>query len=104
MHLRLLMCRQEFLDIKIQAPTVNIGSGMKDGKLKGKDFFNVKKSYVRNAFARPSSVATPANYHSSSVGQPHLEPDRFIRTLDQFCNRAERYQIGDWTGRALGRD
>jgi polyisoprenoid-binding protein YceI len=28
------------LDIKIQADSVNTGSGMKDGKLKGKDFFN----------------------------------------------------------------
>ena len=32
------------LDIKIQADSVNTGSGMKDGKLKGKDFFNVKES------------------------------------------------------------
>src|SRR6266849_2095007 len=31
------------LDIKIQAATVNTGSGLKDGKLKGKDFFNVKQ-------------------------------------------------------------
>jgi polyisoprenoid-binding protein YceI len=30
------------LDIKIQADSVNTGSGMKDGKLKGKDFFDVK--------------------------------------------------------------
>jgi polyisoprenoid-binding protein YceI len=30
------------LDIKIQAASVNTGSGMKDGKLKGKDFFDVK--------------------------------------------------------------
>jgi polyisoprenoid-binding protein YceI len=30
------------LDVKIQAASVNTGSGMKDGKLKGKDFFNVK--------------------------------------------------------------
>ena len=30
------------LDIKIQAASVNTGSGMKDGKLKGKDFFNAK--------------------------------------------------------------
>jgi polyisoprenoid-binding protein YceI len=30
------------LDIKIQAATVNTGSGMKDGKLKSKDFFNAK--------------------------------------------------------------
>jgi polyisoprenoid-binding protein YceI len=28
------------LDIKIQAASVNTGSGMKDGKLKGKDFFD----------------------------------------------------------------
>jgi polyisoprenoid-binding protein YceI len=31
------------LDIKIQAATVNTGSGMKDGKLKSKDFFDVEK-------------------------------------------------------------
>jgi len=29
-------------DVKIQADSVNTGSGMKDGKLKSKDFFNVK--------------------------------------------------------------
>ena len=34
------------LDIKIQADSVNTGSGMKDGKLKGKDFFDVKESPV----------------------------------------------------------
>jgi polyisoprenoid-binding protein YceI len=28
------------LDIKVQADSVDTGSGMKDGKLKGKDFFN----------------------------------------------------------------
>ena len=31
------------LDIKIQADSVNTGSGMKDGKLKGKDFFDVEQ-------------------------------------------------------------
>ena len=30
------------LDIKIQAASVDTGSGMKDGKLKSKDFFNVE--------------------------------------------------------------
>jgi polyisoprenoid-binding protein YceI len=30
------------LDIKIQAASVNTGSGMKDGKLKRKDFFDVE--------------------------------------------------------------
>jgi polyisoprenoid-binding protein YceI len=32
------------LDVKIQADSVNTGSGMKDGKLKGKDFFDVKQN------------------------------------------------------------
>ena len=36
--------RTGILDIKIQAETVNTGSGMKDGKLKGKDFFDVKEN------------------------------------------------------------
>ena len=31
------------LDIKIQADSVNTGSGMKDGKLKSKDFFDTKQ-------------------------------------------------------------
>ncbi len=31
------------LDIKIQAASVNTGSGMKDDKLRSKDFFNVKQ-------------------------------------------------------------
>jgi polyisoprenoid-binding protein YceI len=32
------------LDVRIQAGSVNTGSGMKDGKLKGKDFFNVQEN------------------------------------------------------------
>lgn len=32
------------LDIKIQAGSVDTGSGMKNGKLKGKDFFDAKQS------------------------------------------------------------
>ena len=32
------------LDIKIQADSVNTGSGMKDNKLKSKDFFDVKEN------------------------------------------------------------
>jgi len=34
------------LDVKIQADSVDTGSGMKDGKLKGKDFFDVKQAPV----------------------------------------------------------
>jgi len=32
------------LDIKIQADSVDTGSGMKNGKLKGKDFFDAKRA------------------------------------------------------------
>ena len=32
------------LDVKIQADSVDTGSGMKNGKLKGKNFFNVKQN------------------------------------------------------------
>lgn len=32
------------LDVKIQADSVNSGSGVKDGKLKSKDFFDVKEN------------------------------------------------------------
>jgi polyisoprenoid-binding protein YceI len=35
--------RTGVLDVKIQADSVNTGSGMKDGKLKGKDFFDVEQ-------------------------------------------------------------
>ena len=34
------------LDAKIQADSVDTGGGMKNGKLKGKDFFNVKQDPV----------------------------------------------------------
>ena len=36
--------RTAVLDIEIEADSVNTGSHMKDNKLKGKDFFNVKES------------------------------------------------------------
>jgi polyisoprenoid-binding protein YceI len=36
--------RTAVLDIEIEAGSVNTGSHMKDNKLKGKDFFNVKES------------------------------------------------------------
>ena len=34
------------LDIKIQADSVDTGSGMKNGKLKGKDFFDVERNPI----------------------------------------------------------
>jgi polyisoprenoid-binding protein YceI len=50
------------LDIKIQAATVNTGNGIKDGKLKSKDFFNVDQDpYI--------------TFHSTKVVQ--TSPDTF---------------------------
>ena len=50
------------LDIRIQAATVNTGSGIKDGKLKSKDFFNVDQDpYI--------------TFHSTKVVQ--TSPDTF---------------------------
>jgi polyisoprenoid-binding protein YceI len=45
------------LDIKVDAASVNTGSGLKDGKLKGKDFFDAKDNpYI--------------TFHSSKIEQP----------------------------------
>jgi polyisoprenoid-binding protein YceI len=48
------------MDIKIQADSVNTGSGMKDGKLKGKDFFDVKQDPLIT-FHSTKIVATGPN-------------------------------------------
>ena len=50
------------LDIRIQAATVNTGSGMKDKKLKSKDFFNVDENPL-------------ITFHSTKVVQ--TSPDTF---------------------------
>jgi polyisoprenoid-binding protein YceI len=48
------------LDVKIQADSVDTGSGMKDGKLKGKDFFDVKNDpYI--TFRSTKVVPTSSN-------------------------------------------
>jgi polyisoprenoid-binding protein YceI len=48
------------LDIKIEADSVHTGSGMKDGKLKGKDFFDVKE-YPVISFHSDKIVQTGPN-------------------------------------------
>ncbi len=48
------------LDIKIQAATVNTGSGMKDDKLRSKDFFDVKNDPLIT-FKSTKIVQTGAN-------------------------------------------
>jgi hypothetical protein len=56
------------LDIKIQADSVDTGSGLKNGKLKGKDFFDVKgywSSPARCGSAIAGGSKTPlCNTHS----------------------------------------
>jgi len=48
------------LDVRIQADSVDTGSGMKDGKLKGKDFFDVKHDpYI--TFRSTKVVPTSSN-------------------------------------------
>lgn len=59
------------LDIKIQADSVNTGSGMKDGKLKSKDFFNVAEDpYITFHSTKiietgPDSVDIPGKIRNS---------------------------------------
>ena len=48
------------LDIKIQADSVNTGSGMKDGKLKGNDFFDAKQDPL-NTFHSTKTVQLNAD-------------------------------------------
>jgi polyisoprenoid-binding protein YceI len=52
------------LDIKIQAATVDTGNGVKNGKLKGKDFFDVEKNplitFHSTRLNRPAQIPLPS--------------------------------------------
>jgi polyisoprenoid-binding protein YceI len=64
------------LDIKIQADSVNTGSGMKDGKLKGKDFFDAKQApYITFHSSKivqtgPSTFQLPGTFTIRGVSKP----------------------------------
>ena len=64
------------LDIKIQADSVNTGSGMKDGKLKSKDFFDVKQdpyiTFHSNKIVQtgPTTVDIPGTFTIRGVSKP----------------------------------
>jgi polyisoprenoid-binding protein YceI len=64
------------LDIKIQADTVSTGSGMKDGKLKSKDFFNVKQdptiTFVSNKIVQtgPNTFQVQGVFTIRGVSKP----------------------------------
>ena len=78
------------LDVKIQADSVNTGSGMKDGKLKGKDFFDVKQSPIITYLSKrvvqtgPDSFEVDGDFTIRGVTKPEkltltlsgLEPAR----------------------------
>jgi polyisoprenoid-binding protein YceI len=64
------------LDIKIQADSVNTGSGMKDDKLKSKDFFNVKDDpYITFHSTKmietdPTTIEVQGNFIIRGVSKP----------------------------------
>ena len=50
------------LDVKIQADSVNTGSGMKDGKLKSKDFFDVEKDPYITFHSKSIKQTSPTTF------------------------------------------
>jgi polyisoprenoid-binding protein YceI len=64
------------LDIEIQADSVNTGSGMKDGKLKGKDFFDAEHdpliSFKSTKIVQtgPDSLEIPGTFTIRGVSKP----------------------------------
>lgn len=64
------------LDINIQADSVNTGSGMKDGKLKSKDFFDVKDNptitFLSKKFVQtgPDTIEVPGDFTIRGVSKP----------------------------------
>jgi polyisoprenoid-binding protein YceI len=64
------------LDVKIDAASVNTGSGMKNGKLKGGDFFDVKENpyitFHSNKVVQtgPNTVELPGTFTIRGVSKP----------------------------------
>jgi polyisoprenoid-binding protein YceI len=64
------------LDIKIQADSVNTGSGMKDGKLRSKDFFDVKQDPLITFHSDkviqtgPTTLEIPGTFTIRGVSKP----------------------------------
>ncbi len=64
------------LDIKVDAASVNTGSGMKDGKLKGKDFFDAKNNpYITFHSSKieqtgPTTFDIPGTFTIRGVSKP----------------------------------
>jgi polyisoprenoid-binding protein YceI len=64
------------LDIKIEADSVDTGSGMKNGKLKSKDFFNAKEDpYItfhstKVVQTSPTTVELPGTFTIRGISKP----------------------------------
>ena len=64
------------LDIKIQADSVKTGSGMKDGKLKNRDFFDVKNNpmitFLSKKFVQtgPDTIEVQGDFTIRGVSKP----------------------------------
>ena len=64
------------LDIKVEAASVNTGSGMKDGKLKGKDFFDAKNNpYITFRSSKieqtgPNTFNIPGTFTIRGISKP----------------------------------
>ena len=64
------------LDIKVEAASVNTGSGMKDGKLKGKDFFDAKNNpYITFRSSKieqtgPNTFDIPGTFTIRGISKP----------------------------------
>jgi polyisoprenoid-binding protein YceI len=64
------------LDVKIQADSVDTGSGMKNGKLKGKDFFNSKQDPLITFLSKkivqtgPDTFDVPGDFTIRGVTKP----------------------------------
>ncbi|MGC1452552.1 MAG: YceI family protein [Candidatus Sulfotelmatobacter sp.] len=64
------------LDIKIQAASVDTGSGMKDGKIKGKDFFDVENDPLitfhsdKVVQTSPTTFDIPGTFTIRGVSKP----------------------------------
>jgi polyisoprenoid-binding protein YceI len=64
------------LNVKIQADSVDTGSGMKDGKLKSKKFFDVKEnpliSFVSKKFVQtaPDTIEVQGDFTIRGVSKP----------------------------------
>ncbi len=78
------------LDIKIQAASVHTGSGMKDGKLKSKDFFDVDHSPVitfhstKIVQAGPNTFEVDGDFTVRGV----TKPEKLTLTLSRSGDRS----------------